>query len=56
MTAVSSGEMDSIIASTTSTVSTEENSWLIVIDTDVAVLSTSLVTRLSSSPRRWVSK
>ena len=52
----SSGEMVSIITSTATTVSTAVSSWLIVIDSDVWMLSTSLVTRLSSSPRCRESK
>ena len=53
---VSSGEMVSIITSTATMVSTDVSSWLIVIDSDVCMLSTSLVTRLSTSPRCRVSK
>ena len=53
---VSSGEMVSIITSTATTVSTDVSSWLIVIDSDVWMLSTSLVTRLSTSPRCRESK
>jgi hypothetical protein len=53
---VSSGEMVSIITSTAITVRTDVISWLIVIDSDVWMLSTSLVSRLSTSPRRWESK
>ncbi len=56
VSSVSSGEIVSIITSTASTVSSEVSSWLIVIDSDVAMLSTSLVTRLSTSPRCRVSK
>ena len=52
----SSGEIVSIITSTATTVSTEVSSWLIVIDSDVWTLSTSLVTRLSTSPRCRESK
>ena len=52
----SSGEMVSIITSTATTVSTAVNSWLIVIDSDVWMLSMSLVTRLSTSPRCRESK
>ena len=48
--------MVSIITSTATTVSTDVNSWLIVIDSDVWMLSMSLVTRLSSSPRCRESK
>lgn len=50
-----SGEIDTIIASTATTVNTAVSSWLIVIDTETEMLSTSLVTRLSSSPRWRVS-
>ena len=46
-----SGEIVSIIASTATTVSTDVSSWLIVIDSDDWMLSMSLVTRLSNSPR-----
>ena len=53
---VSSPEMVSIIARTATTVRTAVSNWLIVIEIDVAMLSTSLVTRLSSSPRWWESK
>ena len=56
MISVSSGEIVSIITSTATTVSTEVSSWLIVIDSDVWMLSTSLVTRLSTSPRCRESK
>ena len=56
MSSVSSGEIVSIITSTATTVSTEVSSWLIVIDSDVWMLSTSLVTRLSTSPRCRESK
>ena len=52
----SSGEMDSIIASTATTVRTAVSSWLIVIDSDDWMLSMSLVTRLSNSPRWRPSK
>ncbi|OMC32097.1 hypothetical protein A5739_11895 [Mycobacterium colombiense] len=52
----SSGEMDTIIASTATTVRTDVSSWLIVIDSDDWMLSMSLVTRLSSSPRWRPSK
>ena len=51
-----SGEMDTIIASTATTVSIDVTSWLIVIDSDDWTLSMSLVTRLSSSPRWRPSK
>ena len=53
---VSSGEIVSIITSTANTVNTEVSSWLMVIDTEVWMLSMSLVTRLSSSPRCRESK
>ena len=53
---VSSGEMLTIISSTVATVSTALSSWVMVIDSDVWRLSMSLVTRLSTSPRRRVSK
>ena len=53
---VSNGEIVSIIASTATTVSTAVSSWLIVIETDVWTLSTSLVTLLSNSPRWRESK
>ena len=53
---VSRPEMVSIIASTATTVSTAVSNWLIVIEIDVEMLSTSLVTRLSSSPRWRESK
>ncbi len=48
--------MVSIIASTATTVSTAVSNWLIVIEIDIEMLSTSLVTRLSSSPRWRESK
>ncbi len=51
VSSVSTGEMVSIITSTANTVNTDVISWLIVIDRDVWMLSTSLVTRLSTSPR-----
>ena len=51
VSSVSSGEMVSIATSTATNVRTEVSSWLIVIDSDVWMLSTSLVTRLSTSPR-----
>ena len=56
VSSVSSGEIVSIITNTAKTVSTDVSSWLIVIDNDVAMLSMSLVTRLSSSPRWRESK
>ncbi len=52
----SSGEIDTIIASTATTVSSKVSTWLIVIVSDDCRLSTSLVTRLSSSPRCRESK
>ena len=48
---VSRGEIVSIITNTASTVRIDVSSWLTVTDTDVWMLSMSLVTRLSSSPR-----
>ena len=56
VSSVSSGEMVNIITSTPNTVSTEVSSWVIDIDRDCCMLSTSLVTRLSTSPRWRVSK
>ena len=56
VSSVSNGEMVSIITSTANTVSTDDISWLIVIDSDVWMLSMSLVTRLSTSPRWRESK
>ena len=53
---VNSGEIVIIISSTVTTVSTELNSWAIVIDNEVCRLSMSLVTRLSTSPRCRLSK
>ena len=52
----SNGETTTIITSTATMVSTAVSNWLIVIDSEVAMLSTSLVTRLSSSPRSRESK
>jgi hypothetical protein len=52
----SSGEMVSIITSTATTVRIEVSNWLIVIDSDCWTLSTSLVTRLNTSPRCLESK
>ena len=52
----SSGEMRNIISTTPTTVSSEVSSWLIVCCRLWAMLSMSLVTRLSSSPRGWRSK
>jgi hypothetical protein len=50
------GEMLNIIASTPTTVSTDVSSWLSVCCRLCAMLSMSLVTRLSSSPRGCWSK
>ena len=52
----SSGEMTSIRTTTPTTVSSEVSSWLSVCCRLWAMLSMSLVTRLSRSPRGWVSK
>ena len=52
----SSGEMTSISTTTPMTVSSEVSSWLRVCWRLCAMLSMSLVTRLSRSPRGWVSK
>ena len=52
----SSGEIQNIIASTATTVSREVSSWLIVCCRVWLMLSMSLVTRLSSSPRGCWSK
>ena len=52
----SSGEITNISTSTPTTVSTEVRSWLSVCDRLCEMLSMSLVTRLSSSPRGWPSK
>ncbi len=52
----SSGEIVTIITSTATTVSTDVSSWLMVSDSEDAMLSTSLVTRLSTSPRCRESK
>ena len=46
-----SGEIDTIIASAARTARIDVTSWLIVSDSDDWMLSTSLVTRLSNSPR-----
>ena len=53
---VNSGEIDTIIASAARTVRIDVTSWLIVSDSDDWMLSTSLVTRLSNSPRCCPSK
>ena len=50
------GEIDTIIASTATTVRIDVSNWLIVIDSDDWTLSMSLVTRLSTSPRCRASK
>ncbi|SKT77556.1 Uncharacterised protein [Mycobacteroides abscessus subsp. massiliense] len=52
----SSGEILSIMASTATSVSIELSSWLMLICSDVWMLSTSLVTRLRISPRWRESK
>jgi hypothetical protein len=52
----STGEIHTIIDSTASTVSSEVISWLIVCCSVWLMLSMSLVTRLSSSPRGCRSK
>ena len=52
----SSGEMTNIIVTMATTVSSEVTSWLSVCCRLWAMLSMSLVTRLSSSPRGWLSK
>jgi len=49
-------EMLNISATTATTVSSEVSSWLSVCWRLCCTLSTSLVTRLSSSPRGWPSK
>ncbi len=55
-TSASSGEIQNIIDSTATTVSSEVSSWLIVCWRVWLTLSMSLVTRLSSSPRGCRSK
>ena len=50
------GEIQTIIDSTPTTVSSEVSIWLIVCCSDWLMLSMSLVTRDSSSPRGWLSK
>ena len=55
-TSASSGEIQNIIDSTATTVSSEVSSWLIVCCRVWLMLSMSLVTRLSSSPRGCLSK
>src|SRR6476469_886508 len=52
----SSGEIVNIMIMTPTTVSTEVSSWLIVCCNVVEMLSMSLVTRESNSPRGWPSK
>ena len=52
----SSGLIQNMIASTPTTVQTEVISWVIVCWSVLAMLSMSLVTRLSVSPRGWLSK
>ena len=52
----SSGEMENIIASIATTMTTLVSICPSVCCTDWARLSMSLVTRLSTSPRGWVSK
>ena len=52
----SSHEIENIIPTTPSTVSTEVNSWLRVCWRLCEMLSMSLVTRLRSSPRGCLSK
>ena len=49
-------EIENISATTAMTVSSEVSSWLSVWLRLCWMLSTSLVTRLSSSPRGWPSK
>ncbi len=56
VSSVSSGEIVSIITSTATTVSTELNNWVTDIASDCWRLSTSFVTRLSTSPRCRESK
>ena len=55
-TSASVGEIENIIASTPTTVSSETSSWLIVCCRVWLTLSMSLVTRESSSPRGCLSK
>ncbi|PSK65328.1 hypothetical protein B0E53_02699 [Micromonospora sp. MH33] len=55
-TRASSGEIQNIMASTPTTVSSALSSWLSVCDRVCEMLSMSLVTRLSSSPRGCLSK
>ena len=55
-TRASVGEIQNIIDSTPTTVSSDVSIWLIVCCSDWLTLSMSLVTRLSSSPRGCWSK
>ena len=55
-TSASSGEIQNIMTSTPTTVSSEVSSWLSVCWRVCEMLSMSLVTRLSSSPRGCLSK
>ena len=52
----SSGLIQSMIARTPMIVHTAVISWVIVCWSELAMLSMSLVTRLSVSPRGWLSK
>ena len=52
----SSGLIQNIIASTPMIVQTAVMSWVRVCWSELAMLSMSLVTRLSMSPRGWLSK
>ena len=52
----SSGLIQNIIARTPMIVQTAVMSWVIVCWSELAMLSMSLVTRLSVSPRGWLSK
>ena len=55
-TSASCQEIENIITTTKTTVSNEVSSWLMVCCSDWLMLSMSLVTRLSSSPRGCLSK
>ncbi len=55
-TSASSGEIHTIITTRPSRVSTDSTSWLIDCCRPCEMLSMSLVTRLSRSPREWESK
>ncbi len=55
-TSDSTGEIENIMTSTNTTVSSEVNAWLSVCCRLWAMLSMSLVTRLSSSPLGCLSK